>query len=133
MKVAVLHVTRTKVTPEQYGLLTESSNVAITKYVASNTSETEAIVFHNYFINSGQTWDEVKAAIEEINQQNYEGLLLWLTPGVTKLNFYGQRIVEFVILNSKTKSKFNLFQQNGLLGPLQKGLDIYRFGIQVPT
>lgn len=133
MKVAVLHVTRMKVTTEQYGLLTESSNVAITKYVASNTSETEAIVFHNYFINSGQTWDEVKAAIEEINQQNYEGLLLWLTPGVTKLNFYGQQIVEFVIANSKTKSKFNLFQQNGLLGPLQKGLDIYRFGIQVPT
>ena len=133
MKVAVLHVTRTKVTPEQYGLLTESSNVAITKYVASNTSETEAIVFHNFFINSGQTWDEVKAVIEEINQQNYEGLLLWLTPGVTKLNFYGQQIVEFVIANSKTKSKFNLFQQNGLLGPLQKGLDIYRFGIQVPT
>ena len=133
MKVAVLHVTRTKVTPEQYGLLTESSNVAITKYVASNTSETEAIVFHNFFINSGQTWDEVKAVIEEINQQNYEGLLLWLTPGVTKLNFYGQQIVEFVILNSKTKSEFNLFQQNGLLGPLQKGLDIYRFGIQVPT
>ena len=133
MKVAVLHVTRMKVTTEQYGLLTESSNVAITKYVASNTSETEAIVFHNYFINSGQTWDEVKAAIEEINQQNYEGLLLWLTPGVTKLNFYGQQIVEFVIANSKTKSKFNLLQQNGLLGPLQKGLDIYRFGIQVPT
>ena len=133
MKVAVLHVTRMKVTTEQYGLLTESSNVAITKYVASNTSETEAIVFHNYFINSGQTWDEVKAAIEEINQQNYEGLLLWLTPGVTKLNFYGQQIVEFVIANSKTKSKFNLFQQNGLLGPLQKGLDIYRFGIKVPT
>lgn len=133
MKVAVLHVTRTKVTPEQYGLLTESSNVAITKYVASNTSETEAIVFHNYFINSGQTWDEVKAVIEEINQQNYGGLLLWLTPGVTKLNFYGQQIVEFVIANSKTKSKFNLFQQNGLLGLLQKGLDIYRFGIQVPT
>ncbi len=133
MKVAVLHVTRMKVTTEQYGLLTESSNVAITKYVASNTSETEAIVFHNYFINSGQTWDEVKAAIEEINQQNYEGLLLWLTPGVTKLNFYGQQIVEFVIANSKTKSEFNLFQQNGLLGPLQKGLDIYRFGIQVPT
>ena len=133
MKVAVLHVTRTKVTPEQYGLLTESSNVAITKYVASNTSETEAIVFHNYFINSGQTWDEVKAAIEEINQQNYEGLLLWLTPGVTKLNFYGQQIVEFVIANSKTKSEFNLFQQNGLLGPLQKGLDIHRFGIQIPA
>ena len=133
MKVAVLHVTRMKVTTEQYGLLTESSNVAITKYVASNTSETEAIVFHNYFINSGQTWDEVKAAIEEINQQNYEGLLLWLTPGVTKLNFYGQQIVEFVIANSKTKSKFNLFQQNGLLGPLQKGLDIYRFGIQAPA
>ena len=133
MKVAVLHVTRMKVTTEQYGLLTESSNVAITKYVASNTSETETIVFHNYFINSGQTWDEVKAAIEEINQQNYEGLLLWLTPGVTKLNFYGQQIVEFVIANSKTKSEFNLFQQNGLLGPLQKGLDIYRFGIQVPT
>ena len=133
MKVAVLHVTRMKVTTEQYGLLTESSNVAITKYVASNTSETEAIVFHNYFINSGQTWDEVKAAIEEINQQNYGGLLLWLTPGVTKLNFYGQQIVEFVIANSKTKSEFNLFQQNGLLGPLQKGLDIYRFGIQVPT
>lgn len=133
MKVAVLHVTRTKVTPEQYDLLTESSNVAITKYVASNTSETEAIVFHNYFINSGQTWDEVKAAIEEINQQNYEGLLLWLTPGVAKLNFYGQQVVEFVIANSKTKSEFNLFQQNGLLGPLQKGLDIYRFGIQVPT
>ena len=133
MKVAVLHVTRTKVTPEQYDLLTESSNVAITKYVASNTSETEAIVFHNFFINSGQTWDEVKAVIEEINQQNYEGLLLWLTPGVTKLNFYGQQIVEFVIANSKTKSEFNLFQQNGLLGPLQKGLDIYRFGIQVPT
>lgn len=133
MKVAVLHVTRMKVTTEQYDLLTESSNVAITKYVASNTSETEAIVFHNYFINSGQTWDEVKAAIEEINQQNYEGLLLWLTPGVTKLNFYGQQIVEFVIANSKTKSEFNLFQQNGLLGPLQKGLDIYRFGIQVPT
>lgn len=133
MKVAVLHVTRMKVTTEQYGLLTESSNVAITKYVASNTSETEAIVFHNYFINSGQTWDEVKAAIEEINQQNYEGLLLWLTPGVAKLNFYGQQIVEFVIANSKTKSEFNLFQQNGLLGPLQKGLDIYRFGIQVPT
>ena len=133
MKVAVLHVTRMRVTTEQYDLLTESSNVAITKYVASNTSETEAIVFHNYFINSGQTWDEVKAAIEEINQQNYEGLLLWLTPGVTKLNFYGQQIVEFVIANSKTKSEFNLFQQNGLLGPLQKGLDIYRFGIQVPT
>ena len=133
MKVAVLHVTRTKVTPEQYDLLTESSNVAITKYVASNTSETEAIVFHNYFINSGQTWGEVKAAIEEINQQNYEGLLLWLTPGVAKLNFYGQQVVEFVIANSKTKSEFNLFQQNGLLGPLQKGLDIYRFGIQVPT
>ena len=133
MKVAVLHVTRMKVTTEQYDLLTESSNVAITKYVASNTSETEAIVFHNFFINSGQTWDEVKAAIEEINQQNYEGLLLWLTPGVTKLNFYGQQIVEFVIANSKTKSEFNLFQQNGLLGPLQKGLDIYRFGIQVPT
>ena len=133
MKVAVLHVTRMKVTTEQYGLLTESSNVAITKYVASNTSETEAIVFHNYFINSGQTWDEVKAAIEEINQQNYEGLLLWLTPGVTKLNFYGQQIVEFVIANSKTKSEFNLFQQNGLLGPLQKGLDIYRFGIQAPA
>ena len=133
MKVAVLHVTRTKVTPEQYDLLTESSNVAITKYVASNTSETEAIVFHNFFINSGQTWDEVKAVIEEINQQNYEGLLLWLTPGVAKLNFYGQQVVEFVIANSKTKSEFNLFQQNGLLGPLQKGLDIYRFGIQVPT
>ena len=133
MKVAVLHVTRTKVTPEQYGLLTESSNVAITKYVASNTSETEAIVFHNYFINSGQTWDEVKAAIEEINQQNYEGLILWLTPDVVKLKFYGQRIVEFVIANSKTKSKFNLFQQNGLLGPLQKGLDIHRFGIQIPA
>ena len=133
MKVAVLHVTRMKVTPEQYDLLTESSNVAITKYVASNTSETEAIVFHNFFINSGQTWDEVKAVIEEINQQNYGGLLLWLTPDVAKLKFYGQRIVEFVILNSKTKSEFNLFQQNGLLGPLKKGLDIYRFGIQVPT
>ena len=133
MKVAVLHVTRMKVTTEQYGLLTESSNVAITKYVASNTSETEAIVFHNYFINSGQTWDEVKAAIEEINQQNYEGLILWLTPDVVKLKFYGQQIVEFVIANSKTKSEFNLFQQNGLLGPLQKGLDTYRFGIQVPT
>ena len=133
MKVAVLHVTRMKVTTEQYDLLTESSNVAITKYVASNTSETEAIVFHNFFINSGQTWDEVKAVIEEINQQNYGGLFLWLTPDVVKLKFYGQRIVEFVIANSKTKSKFNLFQQNGLLGPLQKGLDIYRFGIQVPT
>ena len=133
MKVAVLHVTRMKVTPEQYDLLTESSNVAITKYVASNTSETEAIVFHNYFINSGQTWDEVKAVIEEINQQSYGGLLLWLTPDVAKLNFYEQQIVEFVIANSKTKSEFNLFQQNGLLGPLQKGLDIYRFGIQVPT
>ncbi len=133
MKVAVLHTTRTKVTPEQYDLLTESSNVAITKYVASNTSETEAIVFHNFFINSGQTWDEVKAVIEEINQQNYGGLLLWLAPDVAKLKFYGQQIVEFVIANSKTKSEFNLFQQNGLLGPLQKGLDIYRFGIQVPT
>ena len=129
MKVAVLHVTRTKVTPEQYGLLTESSNVAITKYVASNTSETEAIVFHNFFINSGQTWDEVKAVIEEINQQNYGGLLLWLTPDVVKLKFYGQRIVEFVILNSKTKSKFNLLQQSDLFGPLKKGLDIHRFGI----
>ena len=105
----------------------------VTKYLASNTSETEAIVFHNFFINSGQTWDEVKAVIEEINQQNYGGLLLWLTPDVAKLKFYGQRIVELVILNSKTKSEFNLFQQNGLLGPLQKGLDIYRFGIQVPT
>ena len=133
MKVAVLHVTRMKVTTEQYGLLTESSNVAITKYVASNTSETEAIVFHNYFINSGQWWYEVKDVIDEINQQNYEGLLLWLTPGVTTLDIYSKKIVEFVIANSKTKSKFNLFQQNGLLGPLQKGLDIYRFGIQVPT
>lgn len=133
MKVAVLHVTRMKVTPEQYGLLTESSNVAITKYVASNTSETEAIVFHNYFINSGQWWYEVKDVIDEINQQNYEGLLLWLTPGVTTLDIYSKKIVEFVIANSKTKSKFNLFQQNGLLGPLKKGLDIYRFGIKVPT
>ena len=133
MKVAVLHVTRMKVTTEQYGLLTESSNVAITKYVASNTSETEAIVFHNYFINSGQWWYEVKDVIDEINQQNYEGLLLWLTPGVTTLDIYSKKIVEFVIANSKTKSKFNLFQQNGLLGPLQKGLDIHRFGIPVPT
>lgn len=131
MKVAVLHVTRMKVTTEQYNLLTEASNSAVTKHIANQSSETDAIVYRNFFINSGQTWEEVKFILDEINSYPYEGMLLWMTPGASKLSIYSEKIINFVIDNVHVRSKLNLCQRNGFLGPLKKGQATCRYGYPV--
>lgn len=133
MKVAVLHVTRMKVTTEQYELLTVTSNVAVTKHMKGLIQWDEPAVFHNYFINSGQTWDEVKQTITEINNHNYDGLLVWMTPGANKLPIYGDAIVNYILEFVNPHPKFNLCQRDDYLSPFKKGLTRGQFGIKVPT
>lgn len=130
MKVAVLHVTRVKINSDVYEELTVSSNAALTKNQIGQVSN-ESISFHNYFINSGFEWADIKQTISEINNRGYDGFTLWITPDVSKMPIFGNKIIDVVIDNIKPCGSANLCQRDGYLGPLKKGQCIKQYGVIV--
>ena len=97
MKVAVLHITRMKITSAQHEILTDTSQDVITKYVKNAFSkEVEKEKIHGYFINSGHDWKQMREIIEDINAKNYDAFMLWMTPGVTKMPLFSKDIVSFI-------------------------------------
>lgn len=131
MKVAILHITRIKVKPDQHALLVETSGSVFTKYAQKALAVSSDIEIKNFFINSGDDWQQMRKLIEGIQSKKPDAFLLWMTPGVVKMPLFSKDLVSFVSENIKRPPMANLFYQEGHMSFLSAGINPSRYGTKV--
>lgn len=133
MKVAILVLTRTKVTDEQYATIKdcipERINSFIDAIIGRKVEENDL-----YFINTGHKWSEMNEVIDRINGNGeYGGFVVWLTPGVLKTKLF---ITGFstVLKRLNLPNAFQLQYVNNQISSLENSqIELYSIGVIRPT
>ena len=132
MRVAILHVSRMKLTNENHQLLTAESKGIIEKYIEDHlSSKVENTSIHNYFINSGNCWSQMKEIIEEINQKKFDGFFLFMTGSASDLHYFNKDFLDSTHTHLKKTPICNLIYTKGYLSFFLRNIDPLRFGTKM--
>lgn len=129
MKVAILHVTRTKLNDDYYALLTNETKGVIEKYVGDHLpAKAQPVDASNYFINTGFTWDQMKEVVDEINAEKFDGFLLCMTASCSKLPLFNKNFLDFLHQGLKKTPICNLIYTGSHVSFFMRGINPATYG-----
>ena len=129
MKVAILHVTRTKLSNDYHALLTNETKNVIMQYVDNSLpNKVENVKVSNYFINTGFTWDQMKEVVDEINQKKFDGFLLCITASCSKLPLFNKNFLDFLHQGLKKTPICNLIYTGSHVSFFMRGINPANYG-----
>jgi len=132
MKVAILHVTRTKLGTSEHAKLTSETQHMIEHYVEDHLpTKVQGVDIRNFFINTGFTWSQMKDVIEEINQKKFDGFLLYMAPEAAKLSLFNKNFLDFTHQHFKKTPICNLIATNGYISFFLRGINPCSYGTKV--
>ncbi len=118
MKVGILFVTRLKLTRAHHSLLTETAKENFSKQAVEFLDHHGTFEIKNYFINSGNEWSQMQETIDEINNNNFDVIMLWTCPGVDKMQHFNKDFKAFFTKGIEKSQARKLHYTNGWLSEI---------------
>lgn len=121
MKVAMLYITRSKISLEQYNSLSDIGHSTTCKFLKGTLSR-KVTSCQNYLVNCGMTWSDIIEVFDEIKSKKFDVVVFWFSPETSQLKMFYPRFCELMFNEFKGESGLKVKHVNDMFVNWTNGL-----------